>query len=1183
MFSVFNFRFVQSLWKYILLLIIGGSFFPLKGWGQLIDSFKLHSNLHIRNIPIQDSLVIDSNSIDFNSFSIPGISDSNYHFFPEMALLVWKHLPEKDSVLVRYRSLPVSFSKKFSHKNKSDINTNIAFPFYSFSGAQQQKDADFVHFNSIEYNGTYGRSLTIGNQQDVTLNSNFDLQLNGYILDSVRIEAALSDNNIPFQPEGNTQQIQEFDKIYITFQKGLHKLTAGDYEITRPHSYFMNFNKRVQGLYYEGTFPKTAKIQNKIGVSGSIAKGEFARNIFQGQEGNQGPYKLTGNNGEQFFIVMAGSEKVYIDGILMQRGEDRDYTIDYNTAEITFMPRQMITKDSRIQVEFEYQSRNYLNTLFYVYDELKIKDKWQFKFNAYSNQDAKNQPYLQDLTGTQKQFLRSIGDRINEAYYPNIRQDTFANNKVLYRMTDTFVNGVLFDSVFVYSNNEDSTLYSLGFSFVGANKGNYNLAGNNTNGRSYTWVAPLNGIPQGNYAPFVLLITPKKQQMFTLSAEFQPDSLKKAGIELATSNYVPNLFADKNTGKHWGFAGKGFYSDKRYFGSKDSLGKPFWSWKNTLKYEWSQSQFKPIAPFRDVEFNRDWNLNDSTIQETTPDDHLIIFESRIQRKNLGNVNYNFTRYQRGSLFQAYRNLLQINFRKGSYSGGATFNLMHSSDTSQTSNYLRPSAFLEKKFTKLSGLTLGAKWEEENNEIRQRHNDFLSSAAFAYNKLGMYLKSGENKKTHFNLAYNFRSDQTPGAQEFISQSQSHTIEGNLNIGRWKGQQITLTAAYRNLITDDTTLSKSANGGQNILARLQYNGNILKGFLIASTLYELGSGQQQKQEYVYVKVPTGQGVYMWVDYNKDSVEQENEFEIALYPDQKQYIRIISPTNDYVAVNYVTLNQSLNLRPENLWLGKKKNKLQSFISRFSEQFSLQISNRSLASVGFKGFNPFSANSIADENILVNSSSFNNTFYFNQLSPIWGANYNYFYRSGKSLLSYGLEGNTQERHSLETRIVFFKRLTATVNAQMGTKSYYSAVPNDSKTYLIHSESITPGLTWIQPSLFRIRCNYKWDERQNRYDFGNEKAQIQSIELNARFSFLNTGNISLTGTYAAISYNGKDNTPLAFAMLDALKNGKNWLWHVSWDRNIGKGIQISLEYDGRKPAGSDIIHTGTMSIRALL
>ena len=934
----------------------------------------------------------------------------------------------------------------------------------------------------------------------------------------------------------------------------------------------------MQGLYYQTAFNINKNTTNSLGLSGSVAKGQFARNIFQGGEGNQGPYKLTGNNGEQFFIVLAGTEKVYVDNIPVERGENADYIINYNTAEVTFMPRKMITKDSRIQVEFEYQDRNYLNSLIYVYDELKIGNKWKIRLDAYSNQDAKNQPYLQTLDGNQKRFLSTIGDSIQNAFYPSIATDTFAANKILYKMIDTVVNGVLYDSVFVYSINPDSAIFSLGFSYAGPNRGDYNISASNANGRAYNWVAPINGVPQGSYVPAQLLITPKKQQVFILNTNYQIDSLKAFNIEIGASNTDPNLFSKIDDNTHWGLATKLRYKELRFLGREDSLGNKKWNWNNDISYEYVQNSFKTIAPYRNVEFGRDWNV--PQFNANKPDEHLVFIKMKIGSERSGAAGYNFSYYKRGSDYEGYRNILSYDYLYKKLRVGFIGNILNAKDTFQTSQFLRPTAYVEYNLSKLMNTYIGGKYEVEKNELRNKATDTLLPTAFHFDIATAYIRTSDQQPTRWNLTYFTRKDRIARENKFLAQNRSHNVELKLGLNKWKNHNINFTGTYRQLEVYDTVYS-NIEEEKTLLGRLEYNGNLLKNVALLNSLYEFGSGQEQKRSYTYVEVPAGQGIYTWNDYNADGVQQANEFEIALYPDQKRFIKVFTPTNEYVKVNYVNFNFSLALEPGSFWEESKKTKFQKFVSRFSTQSSLQISNRLLAAEGLKVYNPF-VSSLSDTSIILSNTSIGNNIYFNRASVKWGLDYNMIYNVGKQLLVYGVEGNDNRQHLYKLRWNITQPLSINLQARHGERSYNSSL-DDNRTYEVGYWSGEPSLTWLYRNTFRLTTGLKYEERKNNPLFGGEVASIQSANIEFRYSKPATGVIQLRGTYSNIQFNGIVTDPVAFIMLDALQKGSNYLWYMNWERRVGKGIEILLEYEGRKPGQGTVIHTGRMSVRAIL
>jgi hypothetical protein len=561
------------------------------------------SNLRLRKLAVSDTMRLDTISIVPKTLSIAGVSDSEYHLDFIKSILYWKQKPSVDSVVLTYRVFPFKLNPVAQHLNYDSIS-KIPFVIPLNSAINQYGSSKgMFDFGNLSTVGSFGRQISFGNSQDAVLNSTLNLQMQGMLGDSIEIHAAITDNNIPIQPDGNTQQLSEFDQVFLQFKKKNWQLNLGDIDIRQNQTYFLNFYKRLEGISFETSNRISGSVNSNTLVSGSIAKGKFTRNVFQGLEGNQGPYRLTGANNEFFFIVLANTERVFIDGELLQRGEDQDYVINYNTAEITFTPKRMITKDTRIQVEFEYSDRNYLNANLYLSQEFNINKKLKLHFGAFNNSDAKNSTINQTLDANQKTFLANLGDSIQNAFYPNAALDTFAANKILY--AKVFDSTMSVDSFYRYSTNPDSAKYNLSFVNVGQGKGNYIPDPNGANGKVYRFVPLVNNVKQGSYEPAMILVTPKKQQVFNLGIDYAISKRTSVATEVAMSNYDANTFSKVNNGDDAGYAAKFRLTNALPVRTKKPKDLQLLT---TLDYEYVQDKFKPIERLREVEFTRDWGL-----------------------------------------------------------------------------------------------------------------------------------------------------------------------------------------------------------------------------------------------------------------------------------------------------------------------------------------------------------------------------------------------------------------------------------------------------------------------------------------------------------------------------------------------------------------------------------------------
>jgi hypothetical protein len=1128
------------------------------------------SNLRVKFISTSTTkITLDTLSIEPNSFWITDIPKSDYLIDYSTATLIWLKAPQFKTVEVRYRVLSLLLSEQTKRMSFDSVMFKFNLSRDKISGiSASQKPFDFGKINS---NGSLGRSLSFGNRQDAVLNSSLNLQLNGFIGDSILLSAAISDNNIPIQPDGNTQNLNEFDQVFIQFSKNKWKLNLGDFDIRQNDMYLLNFYKRLQGVSFTAEDKVSTSVNNKMHVSGAVAKGKFTRNVFQGLEGNQGPYRLKGANQELFFIVLAGTERIYVDGIMMQRGEDQDYVINYNTAEITFTPKQLISKDKRIQIEFEYADRNYLNSQIFLKDEVSINENFKVNVGFYNNGDAKNSPISQTLNLNQKQFIANIGDNLSGAYYSSALADTFSTDKILYKKIDTLNALNKRDTIYVYENKNVPNLFSLSFIDLGDGQGDYvQDVNNNANGKVYKWISPdkITGKKRGRFDPVILLASPKQQQLFSVATDWKINKNGQLLTDIAFSNFDINRFSSKDKSNDDGMAARMIFKNKINLSTEKLI-----SLNSDLHVEYNSATFKPIERLRNVEFNRDWGLE---LISLPADELLIDGNFSVQNEKGHSLKYSIGSYQRNKNYAATRNYIEHHILNKSWRIDNLFVVTQFNDGINKGTFLRPTIDIAKIVEVLKRQEFGIKYTLEKNSSAFIPTNIFTPTSFAFSTIQVYTQSDQSKLDKWGIKYYTRTDETPVVKELQLTDRSHNFNFNADILSNDNHQFKLNSTYRKLDILNSLLT-SQLADNTFLGRAQYLSNVWKGAINGDVLYELGTGQEPRRDFVYIEVPAGQGEYAWIDYNNDGAQQLNEFEIAKYKDQAKYFRITTPTNEFIKADYLQFNYNVVINPSMALSGLSKKGLIPFIKKLYFQSSLQINQKQI-STGSKTFNPFS-NILSDSSLLSFDKIFSNSFSFNKFSQYWGVDINSFQTSNRAYLSYGFETRNNKNTSIKLRSNWFKTITVDIIGKT-TNNVLETPKFSNRNYSIKAFSFEPRITYTHATSFRFITGYKIEDKKNA---GLEKSTIKSLLIESKYNLVSNTSISAKFNISNIVFNGNANTSLGYVMLEGLLPGKNFIWTLDLTKRLSSFLEMNIQYEGRKAGSSGLVNIGRASVRAIL
>ena len=505
--------------------------------------------------------------------------------------------------------------------------------------------------------GAIFRSISISPNSGTIMNGGLQLNLQGKLSEEMTINGVLSDQNTPIQPEGDTRSLSEIDKVFIEVKHPTATIKAGDIDLKLRNGRYQRHDRRLEGV----NFSSSGEESNATVIVGS-ARGKFHTMAFRGEDQNQGPYRLTGKDGGRRIMITAGSEKVWLNGDRLNRGESADYSIDYGQSELTFTPRHLIDSNSRINVEFEYADFGFQRQVASAGASKKwggekvavainwIREADNISGNTFFPLTSEDRTLLATSGGSSIVRLLAVPDSSGE-YVRTVNPDN----------PD--------DSIFIYSiTGFDEQRYSVGFHNAGA-AGLY-ARRVTAEGRLYFEYIPESERKQNTdlYVPWKMLSAPQMQQVANMTAAFKLADQTDLSIEMAGSGLNPNRLAQ-------GVTSSGGVAGEISISHKSELPAQLGAIVINAETRGAGSGFMSLQRESPVEFWREWNLqkeswdsavtgglNRQTPQITLSHDLPERATTSFSLGRYGDVTQKSNRWQvRSSYGARYLNKLSIDF------------------------------------------------------------------------------------------------------------------------------------------------------------------------------------------------------------------------------------------------------------------------------------------------------------------------------------------------------------------------------------------------------------------------------------------------------------------------------------------------------------------------------------------
>ncbi len=1017
----------------------------------------------------------------------------------------------------------------------------------------------------ITKSGSIVRGFTVGTNRELNLTSGFRMQLSGKLSDDVDVTAALTDENTPLQPEGTTQTLREVDKVFIEIKHPQYTATLGDFVYEQNADYVGSFGQIQRKLL--GATGSVRTNHNLVGtgyiesqITAGTVRGKYTTNQIQGIEGLQGPYRLLGKNGERFILIIAGSERVYLDGQLLKRGETNDYVIDYSSGEVTFTSKRIITSASRIVIDFEYSDQEYTRNVYAATIQSTVfNNTVKLTTTVRQESDDYDSPLDMELGDNEKAILEKSGaSRIAASTYGATNVE-----KGQYLLKDTIINGNNYP-IFIYSPGDTNAFYNVIFQTV--DKVPTDSIGYYRVSVGHFKVA---GLGAGNYMPLRFIPLPQMHRLVAVKAETDISKRITINTEYALSQLDRNRISTVDSEEK----GKALQFGITYTTDTVKIkNKTIGLFQVLYTFNTIDSLFLPSYRYKDVEHTRLWNLlHNEQSNETMNYGKLRYlsnkFESSIEYGLLTKEGKENSWRFAGETIYTDTLLPSVDYKYESIQ-------THSIENKMDANWIRQKGVTQKQ---LNYVIPSIEFMIEKRTIVLENSDSLCSGSFQYYELSPKITFPMLGRMALSAELRIRKEDSALTGRFTRAMNSLTQQYDWNLMRWNNITASLSLIMRKNIYTDVFRLRGNTSGDIVMSRFDGNYHHPKRAFETNIYYEYSNQRFARLEKLFLRVPKGNGNYSYLgDLNINGQMDEEEFQPVRF-DGDYILTTIAGEQLYPVSD---LKTSLRLRLRFSEIFNETKSIVKYLRPFTTDTYLRLeersSDRNTKNIYLLNINTF----LNSKTTLFGVQQVIHDTYLFEGERNFSVRYRINERKGLSQFVTNTERVNYSERSLKISAQLVKEIG---NQTELIRKYDKLIPSveSFRQRNIYFEKALTDFSYRPDYSVELGFSFGLARSQNTLQQFSTTADINEQTLRCIYALPYRGQLRTELTREETIIKGTQNYIIPFELTEGKIQGKSYLWTIAFEYEVGNNIQTLIHYQGRKESSANVVHTLRAEVKA--